>query len=113
MSLLLAAQAAPPILIDLDTHDSFKRRKKLFDKERLDREDRRNDLIAAYEILAEGRPAEAADIIAPFAEVAVLGRDPPPRSMVDWNSLLGRIDAVDRLWAAFLEMDDEDILVMM
>ena len=32
---------------------------------------------------------------------------------IDFDKLLANIDEVERLWATFLEMDDEDILVMM
>lgn len=105
----------PVPVIDVDTHDGD-RQKRRWDKERADRAARHNDLMAAYSLLAEGRPAVAAELVEDFTKPAALeavqASIPPKRADVDWRGLLDRTEAIERLWAAFLEMDDEEVLLL-
>jgi hypothetical protein len=106
----------PLPVVDIDGHDG-KRFQDRLDEERRKREARRNDIIAAYELLVEDRPQVAAEVAEPFVNASALVSEmegqAPARTQVNWTAVLDRVDAVDRLWSAFLEMDDEDILVMM
>lgn len=108
----VVAVPPPPIIDDTDTHDG-KHLKKRFDDEIAARERRRNDTIAAYELLVEGRPALAAEIVEPFVARGVAITAIPSRTQVDWSAVLAQVETVDRLWAAFLELDDEDVLVLL
>jgi hypothetical protein len=119
MSLLLlfpSSASGPLPVVDIDGHDG-KRFQDRLDEERRKREARRNDIIAAYELLVEDRPQVAAEVAEPFVNASALVSEmkgqAPARTQVNWTAVLDRVDAVDRLWSAFLEMDDEDILVMM
>lgn len=97
------------ILVDNDTHDG-KYLKKQFDEEKRRYDQRRKDIIAAYERVVEGKPDVAEEIVRPFVKAATEKVSSP---QIDFDRLLANIDEVERLWATFLEMDDEDILVMM
>ena len=96
-----------PIIVDFDTHDGDKHRKRIR-KVRDERELRREQVIAAYQALLEARPEEAAEIVAEFATPATTLRAPS----VDFDALLADLDAVERLYEAYLEMDDEEVLML-
>jgi hypothetical protein len=99
----------PLFTISDDTHDG-KYLKKRFDEEKRLYEQRRKNIIAAYERVVEGKPDVAEEIVRPFVKAATENLSSP---QIDFDRLLNNIDEVERLWAIFLEMDDEDILVMM
>ena len=107
--------ATPVPVVTIDTHDGDRQRKK-WDEERAAREARRNDILAAYDLLVEGRPQLAAELVEEFARPSAVeaaqAAIPPARSDVDWNGLMDRADALDRLWAAFIDMDDEEVLLL-
>ena len=96
-----------PIIVDFDTHDGDRHRKRIR-KVRDERELRREQVIAAYQTLLEARPQEAAEIVAEFATPATTLRAPS----VDFDALLADLDAVERLHKAYLEMDDEEVLML-
>jgi hypothetical protein len=94
-----------PILID--THDGDKHRKRIR-KVRDERELRREQVITAYQTLLEARPQEAAEIVAEYSTPATTLRAPS----VDFDALLADLDAAERLYQAYLEMDDEEVLLL-
>lgn len=104
----------PVPVVVVDTHDGDHHRKKKWDAERIKREERRNDLLAAFDRLVEEKPVVAAQIVAPFTEAGGidLSTEAPVRMQVDWSAVLDHKSAVDRLWQAFLDMDDEDVLLL-
>jgi hypothetical protein len=97
------------ILVGDDTHDG-KYLKKQFDEEKRRYAKRRKDIIAAYERVVEDKPEIAKEIVKPFVKAEAEKLSSP---QIDFDKLLANIDETERLWATFLEMDDEDILVMM
>ena len=97
----------PPVIIDFDTHDGDKHRKRIR-KVRDERELRREQVITAYKTLLEARPQEAAEIVAEYATPATTLRAPS----VDFDALLADLDAAERLYQAYLEMDDEEVLLL-
>lgn len=107
---------SPVPVVVVDTHDDV-RRKKRWDEDKAKREARRNDILAAYDLLVEGRPEVAAGLVDEFIRPSALetaqAAVPPARSAVDWDSLLARADALDRMWNAFLDMDDEDVVLLL
>lgn len=105
---------APPIVID--THDGAdplrKRRDKAFEEEVEARDRRKAQILDAYEQIVEGRPAIALEIAQEFAppnETADFTQTP----YLDLNRLLSNLGAVERIWAEYLEMDDEEVLTLL
>lgn len=100
-----------PIVV-IDTHDGDgKRRRKRFDEDNEARRRRRAQIQGAYETLLEDRPEVVESIVAPFTKPAV--KASAAATTVDWNALLDDLDAVERLYAAYLEMDDEEVLLLL
>ena len=106
----------PPIIV-IDTHDGdyHKRRKKLFDDENQRVTRKREDIIAAYERIVEGKPDEAQELVEGFevkdkkiaSKAQVLG----PK--IDFDRFMKDLDRVERLWELYLEMEDEDLMVLL
>ena len=97
----------PPPVIDFDTHDGDRHRKRIR-KVRDERELRREQVVAAYNALLEARPEEAAEMVAEYATPATTRRAPS----VDFDALLADIDAAERLYQAYIDLDDEDVLLL-
>ena len=110
---LLQSQGAPPPppIVVIDTHDGDKRRRRRVKQEVEARELRRQQIIEAYEHLVEGKPLVAEQIVEEFKAVEPVSERIEAR--VDWDRLLANIDAVERLYAAYLDMDDEDVLLLL
>lgn len=98
---------SPPVIIDFDTHDGDKHRKRIR-KVRDERELRREQVITAYKTLLEARPQEAAEIVAEYATPATTLRAPS----VDFDALLADLDAAERLYQAYIDLDDEEWLLL-
>ena len=96
-----------PIIVDFDTHDGDKHRKRIR-KVRDERELRREQVITAYKTLLEARPQEAAEIVAEYATPATTLRAPS----VDFDALLADLDAAERLYQAYIDLDDEEWLLL-
>ena len=94
-------------VIVFDTHDGDRHRKRIR-KVRDERELRREQVIAAYQTLLEARPQEAAEIVAEFATPATTLRAPS----VDFDALLADLDAAERLYQLYLDLDDEEVLML-
>lgn len=107
----------PPPIIVIDTHDGdyHKRRKKLFDDENQRVTRKREDIIAAYERIVEGKPDEAKELVEGFevkdkkraSKAQVLG----PK--IDFDRFMKDLDRVERLWELYLEIEDEDFLILL
>jgi hypothetical protein len=99
---------APVIIID-DTHDGDYQEKK-FKKEQAKAAHKRADIVQAYEQLVEGRPNVAEEIAAPYLE-------PPSKTFakptINYDKLLADTDRAEKLWRAYLEMDDEEVLLLL
>lgn len=107
---LLQSQTAPIVVID--THDGDRKRRRRRDQQEIEeRERRRAQIVAAYEHLVEGKPLVAESIVEEFKVAEPVSERLEAR--VDWDRLLDNLDAVERLYAAYLEMDDEDVLLLL
>jgi len=106
---------APIIIVD-DTHDGnyHKKLKKRFDEDNQRLKQKRKDIIAAYERIVEGKPALAKQLIAGFE---VKDKNTNNRGQltpsIDFDKFLKDLDRVDRLWNEYLEMEDEDLMVLL
>lgn len=103
-------EAGPVILIDTHDGDYKKRTKKLIDEERARIARRRKSVIHAYERLVEGKPEVAEEIVAPFIKPATKKRAEPE---LDFDRLLASITRTEALWRAYIDMDDEEVLMLL
>jgi len=107
---------APIIIVD-DTHDGdyHKKLQKRFDKENQRLEQKRKDIIAAYERIVEGKPDLAKELTAGF-EVIDKQNDNKNQAFVsniDFDRLINDLASAERLWNEYLEMEDEDLMVLL
>lgn len=108
MFLTLLQSRETPIVI-LPTKGGFKKRKqKSYDDEIAARELRHAQIIEAFERLVEGKSPVVEAIQQEFA-LPQVGRSAPH---IDYDKMLADIDAVERIWRAYLDADDEDILLL-
>jgi hypothetical protein len=115
MSLLLLFDqggAIPPPVILMDMHDGDFR-KKVFDKEISSKAFKREDLIEAYERLVEGKVRAVQAIVKPFADTPAKANKTIAAHKIDFDKMLADIDRTERLWNLYVEMDDEDILLLL
>ena len=106
---------APIIVVD-DTHDGdyHKKLKKRFDKENQRLKRKRDDVIAAYERIVEGKPELAKELTAGF-EVKAKSSKSSGKSLpsIDFDKLINDLDRTEQLWNEYLEMEDEDLMVLL
>jgi hypothetical protein len=107
----------PPPIVVIDTHDGdyHKRRKKLFDDENQRVTRKREDIIAAYERIVEGKPDEAQELVEGF-EVKDKKRASKAQALgpkIDFDRFMKDLDRVERLWELYLEIEDEDFLILL
>jgi hypothetical protein len=106
---------APIIVVD-DTHDGdyHKKLKKRFDKENQRLKRKRDDVIAAYERIVEGKPDLAKELTAGF-EVKAKSSKKSGKSLpsIDFDKLINDLDRTEQLWNEYLEMEDEDLMVLL
>ena len=101
--------SAPPVIIIDDTHDG-KRLKKQFDREREQKKRRKDKILEAYEIVFEGRPAVAEEIVKPFTRPAT---ETSPVPTIDFEALLSNLDAVKTIMREMQDIDDEEALTLL
>jgi hypothetical protein len=97
----------------IDTHDGGERKKKeaaerkrFKDKQKA----RRDELIALFEQIIEGKPRIANEISEPFVVVEATIEAP---AVIDYDAMLADLDRVERIYHAHIEMDDEEVLALL
>jgi hypothetical protein len=104
--------SATPIVV-IDTHDGDQKRRKKFDDDTEARKRRRAQIQDAYEVLLEGRPEVVAAIAAPFVDAPKTPGIALQPATVNWDALLADLEATNRLYEAYVEMDDEEVLLLL
>lgn len=99
-----------PIIVD-DTHDGDYLPRK-FKRERDERNKRKRDIINAYEVLVEGRSPVIEELIAQYAD-PVKPTAKAQALQLNIDKLLNNADAAQKLWNAYIDMDDEEILLLL
>ena len=115
MSLLLLFNQGgviPPPIVLMDMHDGGPRKRR-FDDEIAAKTLKREDLIEAYERLVEGKVRAVQAIVKPFAETPTKANKTVAAPKIDFDKMLADIDRAERLWNLYVEMDDEDILLLL
>lgn len=103
----------PPIIIEIDTHDGGKRKKKEEEyrkKEAAKAKARRDEVLKLYERIVEGKPEIAEEIAEPFVITQATMQAP---AVIDYDAMLASFDRVEQIYNAYLEMDDEDVLLLL
>lgn len=103
-------QVAPIIVMDM--HDgSPKRRKQEADKQKK----RRDEVIALFEQIVEGKPLVAEEIAAPFIKQATISnlKSIDFINTVDFDALMADLVRVQQIYDAYIEMDDEEVLALL
>jgi len=100
-----------PIIVD-DTHDGDYLPRK-FKRERDERKKRKRDIINAYEVLVEGRSPVIEELIAQYADPEPKQAKATEAPRLDIDKIMQSADAIERLWNAYIDMDDEEILLLL
>jgi hypothetical protein len=100
-----------------DTHDGdyHKKLKELFDKENQRDKRKREDIIAAYERIVEGKPELAKELTAEFEikSKSKYNKDQVMTPRIDFDKFIKDLNRVEQLWNQYLEMEDEDLMVLL
>ena len=96
-------------LIIIDTHDGDYYGKK-FKKEKQKEAERRAQIVRAYEIVVEGKPDVAEEISAPF--VIEKTENNVIKKSIDFDSMFADINRVEKIFNAYLDLDDEEVLLL-
>jgi len=99
----------PPIIIEIDTHDGGKRKKQEEEHRKAEAakaKARRDEVIALFEQIVEGKPRIAEEIAEPF----VIEATAP--AVINYDAMLADLDRVNRIYNEHIEMDDEDVLAL-
>jgi hypothetical protein len=103
----------PPIVI-FDKHDGGKNVRKKQDAAlkaaARKRDARLQEIVAIYEEVVEGKPRAVAQIVGPYAEGEFDGAI--PADAIDFEALLADMERVKALRNEFIEMDDEEVLLL-
>jgi hypothetical protein len=98
-----------PVIVEMDMHDGGKRKKEedSYRKAEADKaKARRNEVLALFEQIVEGKPRIAEEIAKPF----VIEATAP--AVIDYDAMLADLDRVNRIYNEHIEMDDEDVLAL-
>lgn len=97
----------------IDTHDGGKR-KKAEEQERkkyaAKQKERRDEIIALFEQIVEGKPQLAEEIAEPFIVVEATVEAP---AVINFDAMLADLARVEQIYHAHIEMDDEEVLALL
>jgi len=102
----------PPIIIEIDTHDGGKRKKEEEEYRRQEAakaKTRRDEVLKLFERIVEGKPELAEEIAQPFVIAKATIQAP---AVINYDAMLASFDKVEQIYNAYLEMDDEDVLLL-
>jgi hypothetical protein len=100
-----------PVIVEMDMHDGGKRKKEedAYRKAEADKaKARRDEVLALFEQIVEGKPRIAKEIAEPFV-IEVTAQAP---AVIDYDAMLADLDRVNRIYNEHIEMDDEDVLAL-
>ena len=100
----------PVIYLD-DTHDPGPDKlKKQLKREQEKNKKRRDEIVAAYERIVEGKIPE--EIIAPYVETFATIASKQNVTLTDIEKMLSNLDKMQLIWDDHIESDDEEILLL-
>lgn len=100
-----------PIII-IDTHDGGPKKRK---KEAAKQKQRRDEIIALFEHIIEGKPLVAEEIAAPYIKEATISelKSIDFVNRIDFDALMADLAKVQQIYDAYIEMDDEEVLALL
>jgi hypothetical protein len=105
----------PPLILDTHDGDYHKKLKELFDEQNQRDKRKREDIIAAYERIVEGKPDVAKELTSGF-EVKNKGKYNKYQVItpnIDFDKFIKDLDRVEKLWNQYLDMEDEDLMALL
>jgi hypothetical protein len=103
--------AFKPIIYIDDTHDPGPdKRKKQHKLEQEKNKKRRDEIVAAYERIVEGKIPE--EIIAPYVETFATIATKQNVTLTDIQKMVSNLDKMQLIWDDHIESDDEEILLL-
>jgi hypothetical protein len=100
-----------PVIFDF--HDGGVGKKKEEEKRRREAakaKARRDEVLALFERIVEGKPEVAEEIAQPFVVTQATIQAP---AVIDYDAMLASFDRVEQIYNAYIEMDDEDVLLLL
>jgi len=100
-----------PVIFDF--HDGGVNKKKEEEKRRAEAakaKARRDEVLALFERIVEGKPEVAEEIAQPFVVTQATIKTP---AVIDYDAMLASFDRVEKIYDAYIEMDDEDVLLLL
>lgn len=97
-------------LFSVDTHDGVDRKRREKEHRRAEAakaKARRDEVLALFEQIVEGKPRIAEEIAEPFLIKATA------LTVIDYDAMLADVDRVNRIYNEYLEMDDEDVIALL
>lgn len=100
-----------PIII-IDMHDGGPKKRK---KEAAKQKQRRDEIIALFEHIVEGKPLVAEEIAAPYIKEATISelKSIDFVNQIDFDALMADLVKVQQIYDAYIEMDDEEVLALL
>jgi hypothetical protein len=99
-------------VVFFDTHDGGKRKKDEIEhrkKEAAKAKARRDEVLALFEQIVEGKPRIAEEIAKPFV-IEATAQTP---AVINYDAMLADLDRVNRIYNEHIEMDDEDVIALL
>lgn len=102
-------------VIEIDMHDGDKKRKKRLAEESAKAKKRRDEVVALFEHLVEGKPLVAEEIAAPYVKEATISELKLIDfiNTIDFDALMADLARVQQIYDAYIEMDDEEVLALL
>jgi hypothetical protein len=106
-------QVAPIIVMDMHDGGPKKRKKEEEEHRKVEAakaKARRDEVLALFEQIVEGKPRIAEEIAEPFVLIEATIQAP---AVIDYEAMLADIARVEQIYNAYIEMDDEDVLLLL
>ena len=102
-------------VIEIDMHDGDKKRKKRLAEESAKAKKRRDEVVALFEHIVEGKPLVAEEIAAPYIKEATISelKSIDFINTIDFDALMADLARVQQIYDAYIEMDDEEVLALL
>ena len=96
------------VIFDIDTHDGGDRKKDYKDEAEKKRK-KRAEIVRLFEQLVEGKPQVAIEIVKPILQNPTIYE----LKSINADQLLADLSRIDQIYAAWTEMDDEEVLALL
>lgn len=100
------------VVVEFDTHDGDKFREKV-SREKAQNQKRRDDILATFERLVEGKQALPAEITQPYIKTFAKAAKIPEINNEQINKLMADLDNMQQIWEKHIETDDEEVLALL